>query len=74
MPLYLYRCRCGNEFEAIKPIALRDEAHCPKCDRLAQKKLSPCNSTFGFRLTADSHDPVRREMVQGGKDKIERNV
>jgi len=39
MPLYLYVCKCGEQFEAIKSIASRHDAIC-KCGKTAKLKIS----------------------------------
>lgn len=66
--LYEYKCQCGKEFEARMPIHQRNEAHCPDCGRLAEKKISVVNHTFGFRLSDESMN------VKGVKDEFVRNV
>jgi putative FmdB family regulatory protein len=65
--LYEYRCRCGHEFETFRPVDQRRTARCPKCGRLASKKLSVVHSTFGWRLTDSSH-------IRGNPDSIERDI
>jgi putative FmdB family regulatory protein len=37
--LYEYEC-CGQKFEKILPIALRDEATCPKCGRKVKHRIA----------------------------------
>jgi len=72
--LYSYDCQCGESFDKIMPIEFRHEAHCPECGRLAIKRFSIFNFTFGWRLTDNSFDPVTKARYQGGKDKIERAI
>lgn len=43
MPLYVYRCSCGYEFEAIKKISEREHASCKNpegCLGIAKRQLS----------------------------------
>mgnify|MGYP001614360595 CR=1 FL=1 len=68
-PNYQYQCQCGNQFEKIMPIALRHEAHCPDCGRLAMKKLSAFNFSFGWHFTPESHLVGARH-----KDGLEPNI
>lgn len=46
MPIYEYRCKCGEEFEDLKLMNDKKfrKSKCPKCGKLA--KLVP--SLFGF--------------------------
>ena len=39
MPLYEYKCRCGEQFESVRAIADRHNATC-KCGNLAKLKVS----------------------------------
>jgi len=75
MPLYEYACpACLLRFEMIKAIDERDEVVCPNCKGKVEKRVSVVNNSFGWRLTEASHDHVLRQNLQGGKDKIERNI
>ena len=68
MPLYEYKCPgCGYEFEAFNHVAVRQYAQCTRCGRLAEKKMSVVNATFGFRLRDESHE-------NGNRDTVERDV
>ena len=45
MPLYEYRCECGQEFEEIRPMSEYNEpASCPECGKSADRRVS--NSFF----------------------------
>jgi putative FmdB family regulatory protein len=67
MPLYEYQCTCGYQFEARQPLELRANAQCPKCEKLANKKLSTINASYGWRLTEASHIP-------GNPDRYEKDI
>ena len=68
MPLYDYQCSCGFKFDAFSPIEKRFEVYCPSCGRLAIKKLSLFNFTFGFRLSDESMN------VKGARDYFVRDI
>lgn len=70
--LYEYQCKNGHTTEKLCNRLV--EAVVCDCGEVATKIMSVCNNTFGFRLSDDSHDPVRRETIQGGKDKLVRNI
>ena len=40
MPLYEYRCECGQEFEALKRMDDRHNADCPECKKPATLAIS----------------------------------
>jgi putative FmdB family regulatory protein len=65
--LYEYRCECGCEFEARRPVKDRDTAACPKCGKVARKRLSIVNYSFGWRLSDDSH-------IKGHSDELVKDV
>jgi putative FmdB family regulatory protein len=67
MPLYEYECQCNMEFTARQSIEKRRHALCPSCGRIAEKKLSVVNNTFGWELTDESH-------LVGHKDEFKRAV
>lgn len=69
MPLYEYFCEaCQIKFDALKSIAERETAQCPKCGQPANKLISVVNHTFGFRLTEQSH------LRFGPRDEYEKDV
>jgi len=69
MPLYVYQCpKCGTNFEAQKPITDRETAKCPQCGADAQKMMSTCNWSFGWRLSDKSHERF------GPRDEYERDI
>lgn len=68
MPMYDYFCLCGNEFEALLPISLRHEAHCPNCGRLANKKFSVFNWSFGWKRSDKS------AWIKGYPDEFVKNI
>ena len=80
MPLYVYECKCGNKFEAIKSIADRHNVICD-CGKLAKLIISFNGSIkMGsvFRFFADDGamisngkrtDREPRSKVAGGYEK-----
>jgi len=62
--LYEYSCKCGNYFEARKPISQRASAECPKCGQIAEKKLSIINFTFGWNRSILLQPGVKDELVK----------
>lgn len=68
MPLYEYQCDdCGADLEKLAPMPGEEVITCPYCGGKASRRLSPFNSTFGWRLSDESHLP-------GHKDELVRNV
>ena len=55
MAIYVYKCGCGKEFELIVPMPGKSVVMCPFCKQQAKRKLAPCNHTFGWRLSDQSH-------------------
>lgn len=51
MPIYEYECSCGYHFEAIRPFSHSDFTTCPHCKQIAERVMSPCNWSFGWRPT-----------------------
>ena len=43
MPLYEYKCECGNRFEDLNSIANRHRAECIHCGKMADKVQTPIN-------------------------------
>lgn len=43
MPLYDYKCSCGNKFAAINTVEYRELAPCPACGEAAKHTISPVN-------------------------------
>jgi len=53
MPIYEYRClACGEHFEALRPIADREQADCPACGSEAKFRVS------APRIALDGTDPA----------------
>jgi len=68
MPLYEYKCTKHGKFEMIKPMNDGATACCPDCGEISNKILSPCNWSFGWRLTDRCHE-------RGGpREEFEKNV
>jgi len=67
MPLYEYKCPLGHITAKFK--AMNDYNKPVKCDcgLTAERILSPCNATFGWRLTESSH-------IKGNPDQLERAI
>lgn len=43
MPTYEFVCcNCWDQFEAMRPVAERDAASCPKCGTAAVREFTPC--------------------------------
>ena len=55
MPIYEYKCECGNEFESLKGVEDRHNTTC-ECGNKAVLKIS--NSTFRMAhwFTSKTHD------------------
>ena len=51
MPLYSYRCDCGNEFDAMQSMDVRANAECPECKQTAPQVITP------VRCQLDGTDP-----------------
>jgi putative FmdB family regulatory protein len=43
MPLYEYKCECGNRFSQLKKVEERDTAPCPECGTWAKHAITPVN-------------------------------
>lgn len=75
MPQFEFECQdCGIRFTRLTTDRDMDIATCPECGGKSRRLMSVVNNVFGWRLTEASHDLVKRETIQQGKDKIERNV
>ncbi len=61
MPFYEFQCECGEKFEKMLPVDQRNEGHCPKCGKLAERLLS----VFGFKI--DLGKPPWANQWQDGK-------
>lgn len=46
MPLYRYKCSCGNVFETFRSMKDRDTAPCDKCGKDAPKEITAPNIHF----------------------------
>jgi putative FmdB family regulatory protein len=43
MPLYEYKCECGNKWEELLEVHQAHSAYqCPKCAKMAPQVFSPC--------------------------------
>lgn len=53
MPIYEFLCRrCANgKFELLKGYGHGATAICPACGAVAERVLSPCNWSFGWRIS-----------------------
>ncbi|MCK9526638.1 MAG: zinc ribbon domain-containing protein [Limnochordia bacterium] len=69
-PLYQYRCKCGNEFDAWNKIKERQYAKCTRCGQLAEKVLSVVNHTFGWRIS----DKSMNDINDYSPDTVERDI
>lgn len=76
MPDYSYYCQhCAEGFEVKKPMSEASRIEeCRRCGQVAERRYAPLSSSFGWRLTPESHDSLLRQTRQGGKDKIERAI
>lgn len=43
MPLYEYKCTCGNRFAEIKHVDEREICPCPECGEWAKHVVTPVN-------------------------------
>lgn len=41
MPIYSYRCECGERFDALVPMAERQQQPCPECGVTAKQIITP---------------------------------
>ena len=74
MPMYPYKCKCGNEFDAFAHMkGVPKYSRCEKCDRLAIKQITAPNLKTDTSFFAngkydmnvcDSHD----DLIEGRKD------
>jgi len=73
MPLYQYKCKqCGNQFERLIPIHLRDNsqwAYCRKCGGDSKRLISTFNWSFGWVLSDRSLNEK-----WGPRDEFVRNI
>lgn len=61
MPLYEYLCpSCNTQFEARQPFEDRENSPCPKCHKLARKKISVVNHTWTWCLDSLKDDIPRK--------------
>jgi len=67
MPIYQYRCEDCGDFEVLSPMPGNKEEPCPKCGGEAKRILAPFHSTFGWRLSDESH-------LKGHKDELVRDI
>jgi putative FmdB family regulatory protein len=58
--LYEYNCKCGNKFEANRPLAEMATAVCPKCGATANKVFSLFNVTWTWIIDGLHDDKPRR--------------
>jgi putative FmdB family regulatory protein len=75
MPIYVYRCECGQRFERLLP---RDAAapECPECGGATHK--IPAGSSLGGRSgnrpAPGAVAPQLRGLQQGGPERLQREV
>ena len=68
MSLYEFLCEpCQFKFEALRDMG-DYKAKCPKCGELAEKVVSACNFSVGWRLTDASQERF------GPRDEVVRDV
>ncbi len=82
MPIYEYRCSCGEKFEDIHRMSESSESqHCPKCGELAPRIMSPWgraviagwdtvvghDGTILSRKQSTEEIPMLPEKVHGGR-------
>jgi len=65
MVFYLYYCPvCNHSFEIRKPMAkVGKSEECPKCGIKAVRKYTPISSTFGWRLSDESHERFHKDEL-----------
>jgi putative FmdB family regulatory protein len=68
MPLYEYECPNGHRWEALKKSLEVDGIPCPTCGLSGKRLISPCNYSFGWKLSDESHN------VRFHKDELVRDV
>jgi putative FmdB family regulatory protein len=60
MPIYEYKCKCGEAFEKRQPLADRATATCPNCGISANKIFSLFGVTWTWIIDGITHDNPRR--------------
>jgi putative FmdB family regulatory protein len=61
MPVYEYRCQCGNRFEKLARRMLsagQDKQDCPKCAKPAPRALSVCNAASDTKQQQEVAPPT----------------
>jgi putative FmdB family regulatory protein len=69
MPLYQYKCECGNTFDAWGKMDDHHTFKCKECGGIAHHVITAPNFSFGFTRT--SVEPWWRP---GMPDKLIRNI
>lgn len=69
MPLYMYKCECGHEFEELAKFT-EETQPCPECEKVAKRQMSAPShrlNVFGKTL-ADGRvrDSMKRNDRPGG--------
>ena len=64
MPCYPYKCECSERFEVVKRVGEIDQVeHCPKCDKIATRTISPTVGFYGAGGWDSSYDPAFGQVV-----------
>jgi putative FmdB family regulatory protein len=75
MPIFVYRCDCGNRFERLVP---RDSAapECPECGGATRKIPAGPRLARGAGASSGAGDvPIPwRGTVSGGPEKVQREI
>jgi putative FmdB family regulatory protein len=70
MPTYEYRCeKCGHEFEEFQSISAKPIKKCPKCGKLAVKRLISAGAGIIFRGSGFYETDYRSEHYQAAAKK-----
>lgn len=77
MPMYFYQCEEGHLFEAIRPVANRDDPiNCPKCNKPAKRNFEmTAREVFILipkRHRADMENEAVRFVAGETKEEVER--
>ena len=69
MPVYEYKCECGNEFEDLNRMSERHRAECIRCGKFADMvvsapRIDPNCDLPGARMTQ------RRKMEERGRGRV----
>jgi len=69
MPIYIYQCpECEQKTERlVRNGEVKETTICGHCGGTASKVPAPCNWSFGWRLSDESH-------IKGHKDELVRDI